>query len=76
MSEVTQRICDGCGVAGKKGEPAHEMVVGVSRNGDAPKVHKYDLHADSKCVKALYRKLSGEAEELLQETLEGASVSD
>lgn len=76
MSEVTQKICDGCGVAGKQGEPTYELAMSLSRNGDHPKIHGYDLHANSKCVKALFRKLSGEAEAMLQETLGGGSATD
>lgn len=76
MSEVTQKICDGCGAAGKKGAPTYVMMMGLSHDGDAPKVHQYDVHGDSRCVKALCRKMSGEADEMLQDTLGGGSASN
>ena len=75
MSEVTQKICDGCGVAGKKGEPVYGMSVSLYRVGSSEMAsRKVDVHADSKCIKAMYRKLSSEAEQMLQETLRGSEA--
>jgi hypothetical protein len=75
MSEVTQKICDGCGVAGKKGEPTYGMSVSLYPVGRSEMAsRKVDVHPDSKCVKAMYRKLSGEAEQMLQETLRGSEA--
>jgi hypothetical protein len=73
MSEVTQKICDGCGAAGKKGEPAYGMSVSLYRIGSSEMAsRKVDVHADSKCIRAAYRKLGSEAEQMLQETLKGS----
>lgn len=75
MAEVTQKICDGCGVAGKKGEPAYGMTVRVYRveNGAAAygemAEHEMDVHPDTKCLKAAYRKLIAGAEETLHQAL-------
>jgi hypothetical protein len=75
MSEVTQKICDGCGVAGVKGEPTYGMSVSLYRVGSSALAsRKVDVHANSKCVKAMYRKLAGEAEEMLHETLRGSEA--
>jgi hypothetical protein len=79
MSEVTQVVCDGCGAVGKKGDPAYGMSVSLYHVG-MPEMssRKVDVHGDSKCIRAVYRKLSGEADQMLQETLRGseAEVAD
>lgn len=75
MSEVTQKICDGCGVAGKKGEPTYGMRLSLyavkDHVGDPEHMtdREVDVHANSRCIKSLLRQFNGQAEALLQETL-------